>query len=166
MRGRAESVATLGLPAARVLRGDVDVTRFRERTRRRRLLKLFLRLAPIAAWVLYRFAVGNPIHPGFPHLSPTQEQLAPGVALVALLAVVIGVPMLMAGKSPHIRYQPSEIKVGFDDVVGLGPVKDEVVRTLNLFLTHQTFRDRMGGSPRRAMLFEGPPGTGKTYMAK
>jgi ATP-dependent Zn protease len=45
-------------------------------------------------------------------------------------------------------------------------VRDEVVKTLNLFLGFQTFKERMGGNPRKAILFEGPPGTGKTYMAK
>ena len=43
---------------------------------------------------------------------------------------------------------------------------EEVVKTLNLFLAHRTFKERMGGTPRRAVLFEGPPGTGKTYIAK
>ena len=43
---------------------------------------------------------------------------------------------------------------------------EEVAKTLNLFLAHRTFSEQMGGSPRRAILFEGPPGTGKTYMAK
>src|SRR5256712_12302608 len=53
-----------------------------------------------------------------------------------------------------------------DDVRGAGIVVEEVVKTLTVFLAHRTFRERMGGTPRRAVLFEGPPGTGKTYMAK
>ena len=63
-------------------------------------------------------------------------------------------------------YRPEEIDVRLADVVGAGVVVDEVVKTLNLFLAHRTFKERMGGTPRRAVLFEGPPGTGKTYMAK
>ena len=74
--------------------------------------------------------------------------------------------MLMMGRSPHVMYRPSEISTTLDDVVGLGMVKDEIVKTLNLFLAYRTFREQMGGNPRRAILFEGPPGTGKTYMAK
>src|SRR5207248_6250977 len=63
-------------------------------------------------------------------------------------------------------YRSSEISIGMDDVRGAGVVVDEVVKTLNLFLAFKTFKEAMGGTPRRAILFEGPPGTGKTYMAK
>jgi ATP-dependent Zn protease len=45
-------------------------------------------------------------------------------------------------------------------------VVEEVVKTLNLFLGFRMFKEQMGGTPRRAVLFEGLPGTGKTYLAK
>ena len=45
-------------------------------------------------------------------------------------------------------------------------MKDDVVRSLNLFLAHKTFASEMGGTPRRGLLFEGLPGTGKTHLAK
>jgi cell division protease FtsH len=48
----------------------------------------------------------------------------------------------------------------------LAPVTEDVRRSLDLFLAARTFRHDMGGNPRRGLLFEGPPGTGKTHMAK
>jgi ATP-dependent Zn protease len=157
------------LGQAEVLGGSLgDVARQRERSRRRRIVRIVLALAPFAAYAWWRLVVGRPVHLGWPDLSvpPGLRDYLPGLVLVVVLGLVLVVPMLAAGRSPHVTYRPSEIPVGFDDVVGLGVVKDEVVKTLNLFLAYRTFRERMGGNPRKAILFEGPPGTGKTHMAK
>jgi ATP-dependent Zn protease len=150
-----------------VLRGHtIDVTRERERARQRRLWRLVAWLLPVGAWLYWRLLTGNPLELGLPQLGSDDLQMLVPLVAVVLIGVVLLVPLLGAGRSPHVRYQAGEIDVTFDDVVGLGPVKDEVVKTLNLFLAYQTFREHMGGNPRKAILFEGPPGTGKTYMAK
>jgi ATP-dependent Zn protease len=143
-----------------------DVALAREGARRRRLRNLALLLGSAAVWLWIRILSGNPVGWGLPHLGPNSSTWLPGVILIGLFGVILIVPMVAAGRSPHVLYRSSEIAIGMDDVRGAGIVKEEVVRTLDLFLAYKTFRDNMGGTPRRAILFEGPPGTGKTYMAK
>lgn len=162
----AGSTVLTDLGNRHLLRGDVDVSVSRERARRKRILRIVKILTPIAIWLWYRWLTGASMLPFEWHYTRDQKQLTPAVILVFVVGLGVLLPLLMAGKSPHVRYQPTEITVGLDDVVGLGIVKDEVIKTLNLFLAYKTFQERMGGNPRKAILFEGPPGTGKTYMAK
>ncbi|MCC7078132.1 MAG: AAA family ATPase [Acidimicrobiia bacterium] len=161
---------TMNMDVAR-LGGDLvrsaerDVSRQRERRRRRRLWTWFAVLAipcVLMWWGLFEGAAFT----GWPTVPDWFVKTIPLYIIVILVGLVLLVPLLGAGRSPHVLYRPSEIDIGLDDVVGAGAVKEEVVRSLNLFLAHKTFREGMGGTPRRAVLFEGPPGTGKTYMAK
>jgi ATP-dependent Zn protease len=144
-----------------------DVGRTRERRRQRRLGRVAVGLALIAAWLWYRALSGQSLNPfdGF-SLGPDVIIWGPGVLIVLSVMLSVFLPQLTQGRAPHRVFRPEQIDIGMADVKGLGPVRDEVVRSLNLFLNHTTFTNEMGGTPRRGILFEGRPGTGKTHMAK
>ncbi len=83
----------------------------------------------------------------------------------ALLLLLVGT-QLGSARSPHVVYRPEQVDVHLDDVIGIDPVKEDVRRSIDLFQTHKQFAEQMGGTPRRGLLFEGLPGTGKTMTAK
>ena len=143
-----------------------DVAVSREKARQRRLSRVLVLVLLLGVYMWARILAGDSPFPGGPHMSPRVAAMLPLLLLVVILGGAVVLPLLTAGRSPHVLYRSNEIDVSLDDVKGAPVVVEEVVKTLNLFLAHKTFKEEMGGTPRRAILFEGPPGTGKTYMAK
>ncbi|MGN6474563.1 MAG: AAA family ATPase [Mycobacteriales bacterium] len=162
-----ETSAATRLPAggdAVLAVSGADVGYDRERMRRRRLWRLAAWSALPAALLWGLMGRGRPIDL---FRTPRIDWLV--VAPVAFFAVLIGgyiVMFLWSRRSPHVTYRPEQIDVRLSDVVGIQPVKEEVVRSINLFLSSRTFSAEMGGRARRGLLFEGAPGTGKTHIAK
>ena len=142
-----------------------EVRRIRERNRHKRLRYLAYAGVIVGAYVVKRLIEDNPFHFGFPSVSPdTMIYLLPPLLLLTVLMTPLLV--LQQGKSPGVRFSPEQIGIGFKDVRGIDVVLEEVTRTLQIFLTYQTFKEELGGNPRRGVLFEGHPGTGKTHLAK
>ncbi len=143
---------------------QADVGREREERRRQRLWTLAAILAVPTGYLWYRILDGRPFDViAFPDVD---WLLVTPILFFGLLIFVLLGSHLFAGRSPHVVYRPEQIDVSLADVKGIAPVKEEVIRSLNLFLSHETFARQMGGRVRRGLLFEGSPGTGKTHTAK
>ena len=160
----SDQSTTLGGGSLVMRHGSADVGRSREALRRKRLLTLVVVVGVPTAFLWYRLVIGEPIN--FFQLPSIDPLLLVPMLFFGLLAALILGQFVFTGRSPHVTYRPEQIETRLADVKGIDAVKEDVIRSLNLFLAHKTFAGEMGGTPRRGLLFEGAPGTGKTYLAK
>lgn len=93
--------------------------------------------------------------------------LLSGIGLFSLLKKGTRKPQLMLANSlrqEDKKEDNTKQKVFFDDVAGLGEVKEDLQEIID-FMKNPEKYNKMGAKIPRGIMFYGPPGTGKTLLA-
>jgi len=100
---------------------------------------------------------------------PSQGMRSQWVTIVATLilaglviTLIVHQTNIGRAKNMHVKEQPS---IRFSDVAGIEEAKGEVQEVVD-FLRHPKKYERLGGTLPKGVLLIGPPGTGKTMLAK
>ncbi len=103
-----------------------------------------------------------------------QNVLSWVLPIVLLVAVWYFVIRRMSGNQPGFMsvgknkakiYMEDELNIRFDDVAGVDEAKQELVEVID-FLKNPAKFSELGGKIPKGILLVGPPGTGKTMLAK
>ncbi len=114
---------------------------------------------------IYRELMGNSLGFGF-QIPSVASAYIPAFILIVLLVAVLIAPMVGLGRSPHQLVRPSDIDVSSTDILGAPQTTEMISQLIREYRNFAVLKKRFGASPPRAVLFEGPPGTGKTMAAK
>ena len=93
------------------------------------------------------------------------KSMIPIVLIIAVLVFLQKGAMSNLGKNKIEMLKPENIKVTFDDVIGIDEIKQEVEETVQFLKTPEKFA-KAGAKMPKGIILSGQPGTGKTMLAK
>lgn len=93
-----------------------------------------------------------------------------GLMFILPMMMILGFMAWIMLASPHSKggfrvVRPEDMKETLDDIAGIDELRGRVRETIRI-IRDPSVVERMGGKPPRGMLVSGPPGTGKTMLAR
>ena len=147
-----------------IRQGAHDIAVSREKVRRRRVFRVGIPVVLLEAYIVFSALTGRRILPGDAVARPDGRGAGP------VLRRPDRCPGAHAGGHGRGRRTspsgPSRWTSAWTTSSASTRSRRTCVRSIDLFQTHRQFAEQMGGTPRRGLLFEGLPGTGKTMTAK
>lgn len=125
-------------------------------------LTMFVSIA-LPWWVLSRIDSYQRIYlMAWLSIMPIQSIVSGAIFVILLYWLHYGGGFQKINKA-HVR--PSDVNIRWDDVIGMDQAKMEAKEVVKLIKDHVRVK-QIGGKMLRGLLMMGPPGCGKTYLAK
>lgn len=130
-------------------------------------VKLFITLGVLALIVLSVYGMMS-LESYYRNITLAQMPISILLVLVNSVVFVYMYMMVLRGGMSSIdkkSINPKHVNIRFSDVIGLEDVKEEAMEVVSLIKDHSRIK-KIGGKIVRGILMIGPPGCGKTYIAK